>query len=81
MISDYYVNLHFNQAIAQRTGYAFKIGDKGCTFHFHCEDLDTSGMYPHIVYNHPNNTCVEGIPTGSGRDYAYTIQFESSVFP
>lgn len=74
MISDYYVNLHFNQAIAQRTGYAFKIGDKGCTFHFHCEDLDPSGMYPHIVFNHPNNTCVEGVPTGSGRDYAYTIQ-------
>lgn len=74
MISDYYVNLHFNQAIAQRTGYAFKIGDKGCTFHFHCEDLDPSGMLPHIVFNHPNNTCVEGVPTGSGRDYAYTIQ-------
>lgn len=74
MISDYYVNLHFNQAIAQRTGYAFKIGDKGCTFHFHCEDLDPSDMYPHIVFNHPNNTCVEGVPTGSGRDYAYTIQ-------
>ena len=74
MISDYYVNLHFNQAIAQRTGYAFKIGDKGCTFHFHCEDLDPSGMFPHIVFNHPNNTCVEGVPTGSGRDYAYTIQ-------
>lgn len=74
MISDYYVNLHFNQAIAQRTGYAFKIGDKGCTFHFHCEDLDPSSMYPHIVFNHPNNTCVEGVPTGSGRDYAYTIQ-------
>lgn len=74
MISDYYVNLHFNQAIAQRTGYAFKIGDKGCTFHFHCEDLNPSGMFPHIVFNHPNNTCVEGVPTGSGRDYAYTIQ-------
>lgn len=73
MQSDYYVNLHFNQAVAQKTGYAFKIGDKGCTFHFHCEDLDPSGMYPHIVFNHPNNTCVEGVPTGSGRDYAYTI--------
>ena len=73
MQSDYYINLHFNQAVAQKTGYAFKIGDKGCTFHFHCEDLDPSGMYPHIVFNHPNNTCVEGVPTGSGRDYAYTI--------
>ena len=74
MQSDYYINLHFNQAVAQRTGYAFKIGDKGCTFHLHCEDLDPTGMLPHIVFNHPNNTCVEGIPTGSGRDYAYTIQ-------
>ena len=74
MQADYYVNLHFNQAVAQKTGYAFKIGDKGCTFHFHCEDLNPSGMYPHIVFNHPNNTCVEGVPTGSGRDYAYTIQ-------
>ena len=73
MQSDYYINLHFNQAVAQRTGYAFKIGDKGCTFHLHCEDLDPSGMFPHIVFNHPNNTCVEGVPTGSGRDYAYTI--------
>lgn len=73
MQSDYYINLHFNQAVAQKTGYAFKIGDKGCTFHFHCEDLDPSNMYPHIVFNHPNNTCVEGVPTGSGRDYAYTI--------
>lgn len=73
MQSDYYINLHFNQAVAQRTGYAFKIGDKGCTFHLHCEDLDPSDMFPHIVFNHPNNTCVEGVPTGSGRDYAYTI--------
>ena len=73
MQSDYYINLHFNQAVAQRTGYAFKIGDKGCTFHLHCEDLDPSGMFPHIVFNHPNNTCVEGVPSGSGRDYSYTI--------
>ena len=73
MQSDYYINLHFNQAVAQRTGYAFKIGDKGFTFHLHCEDLDPSGMFPHIVFNHPNNTCVEGVPSGSGRDYAYTI--------
>ena len=74
MQSDYYINLHFNQAVAQRTGYAFKIGDKGCTFHLHCEDLDPSDMFPHIVFNHPNNTCVEGVPEGSGRDYEYTIQ-------
>lgn len=74
MQSDYYINLHFNQAVSQRTGYAFKIGDKGCTFHLHCEDLDPTGMLPHIVFNHPNNTCVEGVPDGSGRDYTYTIQ-------
>ena len=73
MQSDYYINLHFNQAIAQKTGYTFKIGDKGCKFHLHCEDLDPSGMYAHIVFNHQNNTCVEGIPTGSGKDYEYTI--------
>lgn len=74
MNSDYYINLHFNQAIPEKTGYAFKIGDKGCTFYLHCVDLDPTDMFPHIVFNHPNNTCVEGIPIGSGRDYEYTIQ-------
>ena len=74
MNSDYYINLHFNQAIPEKTGYAFKIGDKGCTFYLHCVDLDPTDMFPHIVFNHPNNTCVEGIPIGSGRDYTYTIQ-------
>lgn len=74
MNSDYYINLHFNQAIPQKTGYAFKIGDKGCTFHLHCVDLNPTGMNPHIVFNHSNGTCVEGVPTGSGQDYVYVIQ-------
>jgi len=74
MNSDYYINLHFNQAIPQKTGYAFKIGDKGCTFHLHCVDLNPTGMNPHIVFNHTNGTCVEGVPTGSGQDYVYVIQ-------
>lgn len=73
MNSDYYINLHFNQAIPQKTGYAFKIGDKGCTFHLHCVDLDPKDMDPHIVFNHINGTCVEGVPTGSGHDYVYVI--------
>lgn len=75
MISNYNINLHFNQAVAQRTGYAFKIGDKGCKFIIHCEDLDPTGMNPHIIFNHSDGTCVEGIPTTiSARDYEYVIQ-------
>lgn len=75
MISNYNINLHFNQAVAQRTGYAFKIGDKGCKFNIHCEDLDPTGMNPHIIFNHSDGTCVEGIPTTiSARDYEYVIQ-------
>jgi len=75
MNSNYNINLHFNQAITQRTGYAFKIGDKGCKFNIHCEDLDPTGMNPHIIFNHSDGTCVEGIPTTiSARDYEYVIQ-------
>lgn len=75
MISNYNINLHFNQAVAQRTGYAFKIGDKGCKFNIHCEDLDPTEMNPHIIFNHSDGTCVEGIPTTiSARDYEYVIQ-------
>ncbi len=74
MNSDYYIKLHFNQAIAQKTNYAFKVGDKGCTFHLHCEDHDPTDMLPHIVFNRSDGTCVEGTPIGSGRDYTYTVQ-------
>lgn len=74
MTSNYFVKLHFNQAIAQKTNYAFKVGDKGCTFHLHCEDHDPTDMLPHIVFNRSDGTCVEGTPAGSGRDYTYTVQ-------
>lgn len=73
MTSNYFVKLHFNQAIAQKTNYAFKVGDKGCTFHLHCEDHDPTDMLPHIVFNRSDGTCVEGTPIGSGRDYTYTV--------
>lgn len=73
MTSTYDFDLHFNSAVNLKTGFVFKMGDKGITFNLHIKDLNPLGMTGKIVFHRSNNTSVESALIGSGSEYTYTI--------
>lgn len=82
MQSTYNINLHFNQAVAQKTGYVFKAGDKGISFALNVVDLDPTGMTPKIVFHRSDGTSVESdTVTNVGRVYSYTTLGNEFAIP
>ena len=73
MTSTYQINLNPNIATPVKTGYTFKVGDKGVTFNIHVSEMDSTGTSAKIVFMRSNGASVEASLTGQGPDYTYTI--------